>query len=69
MVLSNATTGLLFLIASSISGVIEEPNTDYTVTYTNQYLGNFYVYHSSNNTTYFRLDQKWPSNKTTIGTN
>ena len=35
---------------SSISGVIEEPNTDYTVTYTNQYLGYFYVYHSSNNT-------------------
>lgn len=32
-----------------ISGDIGRPNTDYTVTYTNDYLGYFYVYHSSNN--------------------
>jgi hypothetical protein len=33
-----------------ISGTIENPNTDYTITYTNEYLGYFYVYHSSDNT-------------------
>lgn len=34
---------------SRISGVIEEANTDYTVTYTNDFLGVFYVYHSNDN--------------------
>lgn len=32
------------------SGIIDKPNTDYTVTFTNKYLGFFYVYHSSDNT-------------------
>ena len=35
---------------TKISGKIEAANTDYTVTYTNDYLGFFYVYHSSDNT-------------------
>jgi hypothetical protein len=35
---------------SKINGEITQPNTDYTVTYTNEYLGVFYVYHSSDNT-------------------
>ena len=30
-----------------VTGTIDKPNTDYTVTYTNKYLGVFYVYHSS----------------------
>ena len=34
---------------AKISGTIENPNTDYTVTYKNDYLGYFYVYHSSDN--------------------
>ncbi len=33
-----------------VTGTIDKPNTDYTVDYTNQYVGNFYVYHSSDNT-------------------
>lgn len=33
-----------------VNGIIDYPNTDYTVKYTNKYLGVFYVYHSSNNT-------------------
>lgn len=35
---------------TKINGSIENPNTDYTVTYTNDFLGYFYVYHSANNT-------------------
>lgn len=35
------------IAAAKISGTIENPNTDYTVTYANKYLGVFYVYHSS----------------------
>lgn len=35
---------------AKINGVIENANTDYTVTYTNDYLGVYYVYHSSDNT-------------------
>ena len=30
-----------------VTGTIDKPNTDYSVTYTNKYLGVFYVYHSS----------------------
>ena len=32
-----------------VSGKIHQTNTDYSVTYTNKYLGVFYVYHSSDN--------------------
>ena len=35
---------------ATITGETEAPNTDYTITYTNKYLGVFYVYHSSDNT-------------------
>ena len=35
------------IAAEKINGTIENPNTDYTVTYANKYLGVFYVYHSS----------------------
>ena len=35
---------------STIEGEIVDTNTAYTVTYTNDYLGVFYVYHSSDNT-------------------
>lgn len=34
---------------STVSGTINQTNTDYSVTYTNKYLGCFYVYHSANN--------------------
>ena len=34
---------------TKINGSIVNPNTDYTVTYTNDFLGYFYVYHSANN--------------------
>jgi hypothetical protein len=34
----------------TVTGTVNQTNTDYTVTYTNEYLGVFYVYHSSNNT-------------------
>ena len=33
-----------------VVGVIDESNSDYSITYTNEYLGYFYVYHSSDNT-------------------
>ena len=33
-----------------VVGTIDESNSDYSVTYTNSYLGYFYVYHSSDNT-------------------
>lgn len=33
-----------------IVGTIEQPNTDYTVTYTNEFKGCFYVYHAGDNT-------------------
>ncbi len=33
-----------------VVGTIDESNSDYIVTYTNSYLGVFYVYHSSDNT-------------------
>lgn len=32
------------------TGTIDKPNTKYIVTYTNKFLGCFYVYHSANNT-------------------
>ena len=34
----------------TVTGTINQTNTDYTVEYTNEYLGYFYVYHSANNT-------------------
>ncbi len=38
------------IVGANISGEIENANTDYAVTYTNNYLGVYYVYHSSDNT-------------------
>ncbi len=35
---------------ATIKGTIKQPNTGYTVTYTNAYLGVFYVYHSASKT-------------------
>ena len=34
--------------ASTVTGTINQTNTDYSVTFSNEYLGVFYVYHSSN---------------------
>lgn len=46
----NATENGAVVEGSTVSGTINQTNTDYSVTYTNDYLGYFYVYHSSNNT-------------------
>lgn len=42
--LTNAVDG------QTVTGTIDAPDNSYTVTYTNQYDGFFYVYHTSNNT-------------------
>lgn len=47
---SNPTDNGAVVTGSTVSGTINQTNTDYSVTYTNKYLGYFYVYHSSDNT-------------------
>lgn len=47
---TQTTTNGAVVSGSTVTGKVNQTNTDYSVTYTNKYLGYFYVYHSSNNT-------------------
>lgn len=45
-----STTPTNAVSGQTVTGAIDAPDNSYTVTYTNQYDGFFYVYHTSNNT-------------------
>ena len=47
---NGATPGALVENTQKVTGTIDKPNNQYTVTYTNTCVGVFYVYHSADNT-------------------
>ena len=47
---SETTQNGAVVSGSTVTGRVNQTNTDYSVTYTNEYLGFFYVYHSANKT-------------------